>query len=189
MITDTAVRGWVARLWPLFVEEAAKVLDAEQERLSAEGYLMDSDDCIQTLREAAEQLAADAGSGNGDHQPGDTVSHPAPAAPSMKLAGEIEAIASGNPYTAPQRVGEIEPTAWLVTATKDAPGHDKPYRVLKFTLGEAVKQAEHLRDVGCAVTMEPLGRIAVPGPENRVDSPQSEYSSPRRCQRRRMICQ
>lgn len=37
--------------WPEFVERAAQILDAEQERLSAEDYLMDSDDCIKVLRE------------------------------------------------------------------------------------------------------------------------------------------
>lgn len=39
-------------LWVLFVEQAAHILDAEQERLSAEDYLMNSDDCIRVLREA-----------------------------------------------------------------------------------------------------------------------------------------
>lgn len=37
--------------WPEFVERAAQILGAEQERLSAEDYLMDSDDCIKVLRE------------------------------------------------------------------------------------------------------------------------------------------
>lgn len=36
-----------------FLEWAERVLDAEQERLSAEDYLMDSEDCIKVLREAA----------------------------------------------------------------------------------------------------------------------------------------
>jgi hypothetical protein len=38
--------------WPSFVEKAAEILSTEQERLSAEGYLMDSDDCIAVLRES-----------------------------------------------------------------------------------------------------------------------------------------
>lgn len=45
-------------LWVLFVEQAAHILEAEQERLSAEDYLMDSDDCIQTLREAVPAVPA-----------------------------------------------------------------------------------------------------------------------------------
>lgn len=36
-----------------FLDWAEKVLNNEQQRLSADGYLMDSDDCIQVLREAA----------------------------------------------------------------------------------------------------------------------------------------
>lgn len=59
VVPKTDVQGEVAvpmsleSPWVLFVEQAAQILDAEQERLSAEGYLMDSGDCIQTLREAA----------------------------------------------------------------------------------------------------------------------------------------
>lgn len=39
--------------WHTFVGVAKQLLDEEQERLSAEGYLMDSDDCIKVLQESA----------------------------------------------------------------------------------------------------------------------------------------
>ena len=43
--------------WDVFVERAAQILDAEQRRLSAEDYLMDSDDCIKVLRETVAALS------------------------------------------------------------------------------------------------------------------------------------
>ena len=72
-----------------------------------------------------------------------------------------DAVVIGGRHSAPpQPMAKGEPTAWLVTATKDAPGFVKPYRVLKWTLDEAAKQAEHLQEVGCTVTVEPLVRSA-----------------------------
>ncbi|TLX65090.1 hypothetical protein DN820_01895 [Stutzerimonas nosocomialis] len=50
--------------WPQFVERAAQILGAEQERLSAEDYLMDSDDCIKVLRETVAALSAQGGAGD-----------------------------------------------------------------------------------------------------------------------------
>lgn len=57
MTDGNAAQKSIARLWPLFVEQATKILDAEQERLSEEGHLMDSDECIQVLREASSQFS------------------------------------------------------------------------------------------------------------------------------------
>lgn len=57
MIDGNVVQKSIAALWPLFVEQAKKLLNAEQERLSEEGYLMDSDECIQVLQEASPQYA------------------------------------------------------------------------------------------------------------------------------------
>lgn len=38
--------------WPQAVDRAARLIDEEQERLTAEGYFMDSDDCCDVLRES-----------------------------------------------------------------------------------------------------------------------------------------
>ncbi|MED5492717.1 MAG: hypothetical protein VYD45_11430 [Pseudomonadota bacterium] len=40
--------------WPQAVDRAARLIDEEQERLTAEGYFMDSDDCCNVLRESVD---------------------------------------------------------------------------------------------------------------------------------------
>lgn len=40
--------------WPQAVDRAARLIDEEQERMTAEGYLMDSDDCCDVLRESVD---------------------------------------------------------------------------------------------------------------------------------------
>jgi hypothetical protein len=48
-----AAPAGVADGWHVFVDYAKQLLNAEQARLSAEDYIMDSDDCIEVLQEAA----------------------------------------------------------------------------------------------------------------------------------------
>lgn len=61
------------------------------------------------------------------------------------------------------------PVAYLVTAIRPAP--EKPYLTIKRTQVEALQQADHLRSVGCTVTVEALGRYTAPQPAEQQPAP------------------
>lgn len=77
--------------WPQAVDRAARLIDEEQERLTAEGYFMDSDDCCNVLRESVD-----------DQQPA-----PAPTA-AQDAAGLVDALEQGFPLFNDDGLDEVE---------------------------------------------------------------------------------